>query len=124
MRKTSGNKTIAQRKQAAKIMNGKRATKDLLVNTNIRMDNICDMCGDNKKETNRHIHRFCRGKEIVESRTKVKSEMIKLISDCGGDRKIQGALGQLFDVTENGEALNLRNEKHLPPNFGSSVEEY
>jgi hypothetical protein len=88
MRKTSGNKTIAQRKQAAKLMNGKRATKDLLVNMNIGMNNICDMCGDNKKETNRHIHCFCRGKEIVELRTKVKSEMIKLVRDCGGDRLI------------------------------------
>jgi len=117
MRKTSGNKTIAHRKQAAKLMNGMRATKDVLLKMEIVHENICDMCDDNKIETNRHIHCFCRGEKIVQLRRKVKSKIIQTIKEHKGESDIQKVLGCLYDTADKGNALNLKDEEHLPQSW-------
>ena len=73
MRKTSGCKTLYERVKNIKLMQGKRATKDLLVKFQVMEDSTCEMCGTHK-ETNRHAVCFCtnpgykfRGSEHVDS---------------------------------------------------------
>jgi hypothetical protein len=88
MRKTSGNKTIRQRVKAAKLMNGKRATKDRLKKFEFTLDKICVMCGE-RTETNKHILCYCTNPQIVEKRKDVTNKIMSLI-------------GEHKDTTDNG----------------------
>ena len=48
MRKTSGNKTIREKLQAAKLMGGRRATNTFLKTFGITATDTCTLCGKHR----------------------------------------------------------------------------
>ena len=97
MRKTSGNKTIRQRIKAAKLMNGKRATKYRLKLFEITIDNICVMCGK-KTETNKHILCYCTNPQIVERRREAKHKILSLIGEHKDTTELQRVALTLYNT--------------------------
>ena len=113
MRKTSGNKTINQRLKAAKLMNGKRATKDRLLKFEFTSDKVCVMCGD-RTETNKHILCYCTNSQIVEKRQEAKSKIMSLIGEHKDTTELQTVANILYGTDAKGRARNFTSENRLP----------
>merc|ERR1711966_173456 len=113
MRKTSGNTTIRQRVKEAKLVNGKRATKDRLKKFEFTVDNVCVMC-EKKTETNKHILCYCTNPQIVEKRREVKAKIVTLIGEHKNTTELQRVATTLYGTDEKGRAMRFTNEKKIP----------
>ena len=120
MRKTSGNKTIRQKIKAAKLMNGKRATKDRLKNYGITINNTCIMRERKTEEANKYILCYGTNPQMVMKRREAKGKIIALIDEHKNTVELKQVATLLYGTNDKGRALNLKNEKTIPAKWRQS----
>ena len=68
----------------ARMMHGKRTTKDSLVKFGLVDEDVCDMC-KKRKETNAHVMNECTHVACTGPRGKIARMMTNLINEQGGN---------------------------------------
>jgi len=98
-RKTLPARTYKERIWHAKIIHGKMATNDLLVDAGIEENSTCTMC--NKKETNAHILHECNSEEAQKQRRRLVAALTNATRECGNrdtPRRTQDWINELIKI--------------------------
>jgi hypothetical protein len=106
MRKTSGNKTIREKLQAAKLMGGRRATNTFLKTFGITATDTCTLCGKHR-ESNRHALCFCTDRNLNNARNNTGQAIAALVTEAGGTSGMATVFRTIYGTEENGSATRM-----------------